>query len=391
MTARHGQDRAATVAALVRQFDETAVERDRLGGTPKRERGALRASGLLGLTIPVELGGQGAGWAELLSIVRQFARVDSSVAHVFGFHHLLLASARLFGHPDQWRPWLERTARDKLFWGNALNPLDKRTVAHAADGGYRFSGQKSFCSGALDSDLLLVSALEKGSERLLIAVVPTARPGIRVLEDWDNMGQRQTDSGSAEFDDLHVAHGEVLSDPGPLSSPHACLRPLMAQLILVNVYTGLAEGALAQACQFTLQQSRVWPTSLATQASQDPYTLLHYGEFHAGLEAARLLADRAAGLLDAALARGLELTAQERGEVALAVAGAKVTATRVGLDLTSRMFDVTGARATTAGLRLDRFWRNLRVHSLHDPVDYKLRELGDWALNGVLPAPGFYS
>jgi len=221
--------------------------------------------------------------------------------------------------------------------------------------------------------------------------VPTAREGIRVLEDWDNIGQRQTDSGSAEFDRLQVAHDEVLADPGPLSSPHACLRPLMAQLILVNVYIGLAEGALDQARQFTLQQSRVWPASLATQANQDPYTLLHYGEFQAGLEAARLLGDRAAVLLDAALARGLDLAPQERGEVALAVASAKVVATRAGLDLTSRMFEVTGARATTAGLRLDRFWRNLRVHSLHDPLDYKLRELGDWALNGTVPSPSFYS
>ena len=55
------------------------------------------------------------------------------------------------------------------------------------------------------------------------------------------------------------------------------------------------------------------------------------------------------------------------------------------------MFEVTGARATTAALRLDRFWRNLRVHTLHDPLDYKLRELGDWALNGNLPPPSFYS
>ena len=60
-------------------------------------------------------------------------------------------------------------------------------------------------------------------------------------------------------------------------------------------------------------------------------------------------------------------------------------------DLTSRIFEVTGARSTTAALRLDRFWRNLRVHTLHDPVDYKVRELGDWALNGRYPKPSFYS
>ena len=33
----------------------------------------------------------------------------------------------------------------------------------------------------------------------------------------------------------------------------------------------------------------------------------------------------------------------------------------------------------------------LRTQSLHDPVDYKLHELGDWALNQSLPIPTFYS
>ena len=52
---------------------------------------------------------------------------------------------------------------------------------------------------------------------------------------------------------------------------------------------------------------------------------------------------------------------------------------------------MTGARATQATLRLDRFWRNLRTQSLHDPIDYKLNELGQWALNEQLPPPSFYS
>ena len=55
------------------------------------------------------------------------------------------------------------------------------------------------------------------------------------------------------------------------------------------------------------------------------------------------------------------------------------------------MFEVAGARATHAGLALDRYWRNLRTQSLHDPVDYKTRELGEWALTGRAPVPTFYS
>lgn len=104
-----------------------------------------------------------------------------------------------------------------------------------------------------------------------------------------------------------------------------------------------------------------------------------------------MLTDRAAERLDAAWLRGPALDEAGRGEVAVAIAAAKVAATRVGLEVTSRVFDVTGARATAASLGLDRHWRNLRTHSLHDPLDYKLRELGDWALNGRYPVPSFYS
>ena len=77
--------------ALAAQFARTAVERDAVGGTPLAERDALRRSGLLSLAIPKRYGGHGASWAETLDTVREFAQVDSSIAHVYGFHHLLLA------------------------------------------------------------------------------------------------------------------------------------------------------------------------------------------------------------------------------------------------------------------------------------------------------------
>lgn len=377
---------------LLERFATTAAERDRQGGTPKAERDALRQSGLLALSIPTELGGLGASWEQTLEAVRQLARVDSSLAHVFGFHHLLLATAQLFGQPAQWRPWLEGTARDGLFWGNALNPLDRRTLARRSGDAWQVDGQKSFCSGALDSDLLLLSALENDdSGRLLIAVVPTGRTGIQLFDDWDNNGQRQTDSGSARFDGVRVEHQEWLLDPGPLSTPFACLRPLLAQLIFANIFLGLAEGAFAEARRYTTTQARPWFKSPAASASEDPYILRHYGEFWVALESSRLLVERANGAFAQAWRQGPALTAAARGELAIAIATAKVAASRHGLDLASRLFEVGGARATAGALRLDRYWRNLRTQTLHDPVDYKLHELGDWALNDTLPTPSFYS
>src|SRR2546427_1081042 len=70
------------------------------------------------------------------------------------------------------------------------------------------------------------------------------------------MGQRQTDSGSALFERVRVEAAELLLDPGPLSTPHAALRPLLAQLILAHLFLGIAQGALEQARGYTLNEAR---------------------------------------------------------------------------------------------------------------------------------------
>ncbi|ROM59255.1 monooxygenase [Pseudomonas poae] len=381
-----------TAKLLAAEFALTAVERDERGGTPKTERDALRQSGLLALSIPTQYGGLGARWSETLGIVREFAKVDSSIAHVFGFHHLMLATVRLFARPDQWQPWFEQTARKSWFWGNALNPLDTRTVVKDFGGWREFSGKKSFCSGASDSEMLIASAVdESAGGKLLIAAIPSGRSGITLHNDWNNIGQRQTDSGSASFERVRVEESELLLDPGPLSTPFACLRPLIAQLTFTHMFLGIAEGAFEEARHYTLTETRSWHKSTADDVRQDPYVLHHYGDFWVALEGVRLLVERAGELLDQAWAKGPSLSEHERGQLAIAIATAKVATTRQGLDLCSRLFEVTGARSTHASLRLDRHWRNLRTQTLHDPVDYKLHELGDWALNQSLPIPTFYS
>jgi len=383
-------DISTTIERLAGALASTAVERDRRGGTAKAERDLIRQSGLLRLSIPRAQGGEGASWAETLMAVRQLARVDGSLAHLFGFHHLLLATVRLFGDQRQWQASYTEAADGTVFWGNALNPLDKRTRITAREGGYAINGTKTFCSGASDADRLIVSALDD-QERLVVAALPATRPGIEIHGDWDAFGQRQTDSGTVTFTDVRVTSGELLRTPGPLGSVFASLRPCLAQLILVNIYVGIGEGALGQASTFTREQARPWISSGVASAAQDPFVLRRYGGLWVGLEGARALADQAAQVFDEAWRQEDRLTTEGRGTVAVAIATAKVAATRAALDTTSGIFEVTGARATAAGAGLDRFWRNARVHTLHDPIDYKLRELGQWALSGILPTPSFYS
>lgn len=375
---------------LAQQFAQTAAERDKIGGNPKHERDLIRQSGLLGLSIPAQYGGGDADWKTIFQTIQTLAQVDSSLAHVYGFHHLLIATVQLFAQPAQYAKWFKQTAQENLFWGNTLNPLDKRTTAtKISDTAYIFHGDKSFCSGSIDSDMLLCSGYNEAG-KLLIGVIPTQREGVSFLGDWNNMGQRQTDSGTSHFEQVKIHQNELLLDPGPLSTPYSSLRPLLAQLIFVHLFLGVAEGAFEMAKQ-TIQSQKAWSKSLTEHAVHDPFTQKHFAEFYVQLESVRLLANKAVDSLQTAWDIGKNLTTEQRGEVSIAIATAKIAATQTSLFVTQNVFQVMGARATTAQLNLDRFWRNVRTQTLHDPIDYKYQEVGEWVLTGKVPDPSFYS
>jgi len=49
------------------------------------------------------------------------------------------------------------------------------------------------------------------------------------------------------------------------------------------------------------------------------------------------------------------------------------------------LFSVGGANASLRSHNLDRHWRNARTHTLHDPVAYKTKMIGDFYMNDRPP------
>ena len=152
-----------------------------------------------------------------------------------------------------------------------------------------------------------------------------------------------------------------------------------------NFYLGIALGALQFASRYTTTSTRAWPFGgdNKDKPTEEFYILERYGNFKAHLRAAEALADRAGQeIADIYTKYGesRDVSARERNDAAEWVASIKIVATDVGLRVTSGVFEVTGARATGRKVGLDRFWRDIRTHSLHDPVAYKNRELGRYVL-----------
>lgn len=376
---------------LLPVLDQTAAQRDRAGGHAVAEKALLRDADLLRLAIPARFGGHGLPWPEVYRYVRALARVDSALAHVFAFHHLQVATVLIYGRPAQQAHWLPRTVEERGWWGNALNPRDTRLKALPAADGYVLDGSKGFCSGTRGSSYMTVSGCVDGATQPVLGVLESTAPGITVHEDWNPMGQRQTDSGSVSFAQTGLPAHQIMRDVHEPTTAWHSLRTCMAQLVLVNLFVGIAQGAQHKARDYALASVKPWVTSPAERATDDPYLLRRMGDIQAQTSAASLMADHAANLLQKAWLKGEALTAEDRAEVAIAVFEAKVIAHRTSLFTTQEIFDVVGARGTHADLGFDRFWRNARTHTLHDPLDYKLQVLGQWAVYEQAPSGANYN
>ncbi|GAA0565962.1 acyl-CoA dehydrogenase family protein [Actinomadura livida] len=385
-------DRARRVAGILAG---DAAQRDRDGKAPYREVELLKESGLVTLLGPAAHGGGGETWTTALRVCREVSKADGSVGQLLGYHYLWSWATRFFGTEEQIARDEERYTRNRYFYGGAINPRDKDIVATDEGDALRLNGGKSFASGSLVSDLTcLTCALEDGSR--LFVIVDSKSPGLVYNHDWDNMGQRLTESGSITATDLIVPWNDAIGDAEKKSTPmvYGSLSLLTLQLVMTNLYLGIAEGAMESAAEYTRTKTRPWPYGGDDKdaATDEWYILEAYGDFRSKLWAAEALIEQVNERLSGLLHGPREaVTMEMRGETAVRISAAKQRIIRDGLDVCTRVFEVMGARSTSAAYGFDRFWRNLRTHSLHDPVAYKAREVGRYTLLGELPQPSFYT
>ncbi|MFD4004198.1 acyl-CoA dehydrogenase family protein [Streptomyces rubiginosohelvolus] len=383
-------ERAAEVAALLAT---DAAARDKAGATPYTEIQLLKDSGLVTLLGPAEHGGGGQDWTTAYRVIREVAKADGSIGQLLGYHYLWNWAARLVGTREQWEHVEAEAVRRTWFFGGAVNPRDSDVVVTEDGDDLVFTGAKTFSTGSKVSDVTVLEGVLEGTDRHIFAIVPSDSPGLTFHDDWDNIGQRLTESGGVTIDGVRTpwasAAGYVDKEFRP--RVYNTLNVPTIQLVFISFYLGIAAGALETAATYTRTKARSWLHGGYDQAVDEPYVIDTYGDLTAKLWAVEALADAVAAEGQKLHDAPDEVTEQSRAAFEVRVAAAKARATDVALEVTSRIFEVTGARATASAEGLDRFWRNVRTHTLHDPVAYKRREVGRHVLTGELPEPTWYS
>ncbi|KAK3376505.1 acyl-CoA dehydrogenase domain-containing protein [Lasiosphaeria ovina] len=398
--------RARDVAAVLAQ---DAAERDKANKSPRAEVALLKHSGLTKILGPKQYGGGDQPWSVAFKAIREVAKGDGSTGMILGYHLLWSRTANVVGSPEQADRLQQLIISNNYFVGGAVNPRDSDLTITLGDAGFTFNGAKHFNTGGVVSDLTVLEGAVVGRpEEHIFAVVPTVQPGIVFAHNWDNIGLRLTESGSVSINDVSAPWADALGwdpelkkpDPAVLGINYGSLLLPTIQNVFVNFYLGIAQGALDTAAKYTVANTRAWPYGgdNKEKATDEFYILSTYGNFLAHLRAAEALVDRAGLEADKLYSQYSDahqnrasLTARERGEYAEWVASAKVVTTDTGLRVAAGVFEVAGSRATASKAGLDRFWRDLRTHTLHDPVAYKNRELGRFLLLDEVPEPTWYT
>ena len=370
-----------------------ALERDKDSLRPFAALQLVRESGLANLLVPTAFGGHGGHWATAFLMTRIIARYDASVAQLLGYHYVNQACVVFYG-PDEGQQgkWFTRSAEQNLLWSDSFNPVSPDLKIVADGDNYLMSGLKRFATGASVTDVVIGGGVAEGGVhdgQVIVFAVDTNRAGVEHLDDWDHLGQRSSASGSVRYTNVVITPEDIFGiDVG---EPFSSVVTPGVQLLFGNIYLGIAEGALAQAKELTLARPNAWFLSGVDRYSEDPITHRVFGELVARTVAVEALADRVNREYESAIAIGGATTEEDRARIEIAVAQLKVISTEVGLEVSSRVFEVTGASATKMSYGLDIFWRNIRTHSLHDPVDYKKIEVGANFLTGAVQPISLYT
>ncbi len=202
-----------------------AAEVDRSNHFPNalwREMGEL---GLLGITVPEEMGGAGMGYLAHVIAVEEIARASASVSLSYGAHsNLCVNQIKLNGNDDQRARYLP-----KLVSGEHVGALAMSEAGAGSDvvgmklraekKNYRFvlNGTKYWITNGPDADVLVVYAKtdpEAGSRGITAFLVEKDMAGFSTSPHFDKLGMRGSNTAELVFEDVEVPYENILGEEG---------------------------------------------------------------------------------------------------------------------------------------------------------------------------------
>jgi SfnB family sulfur acquisition oxidoreductase len=361
-------------------------ERDQKRQLPFAEIDLFSQKGLGGIRTPQNFGGAFVSNKTLAHVFRILNKADSSVGQIPQNQIALLNMINIMGTEQQKTFIFNEILQGKRLanGGPERHTKDTKTLntrLTIENGHYFLDGEKFYSTGSSFAHWLAIKAIHPEGHVVLV-VVNYQATGVEVVDNWNGFGQRTTSSGTVKLN--HVEVDPFLIFDERLLGNAPSYRGAYSQLMQVAIDVGIAEAAFADTLS-AVQKARPIIDANVEKASFEHYTLQEVGKSNVLLDAAILLLDEAAEYLDE-LDQLDAVSDEQAAKASILVAEAKIYANDAALHISEKLLELGGSRSSLSQHNLDQHWRNARVHTLHDPVRWKLHALGDYYLNHKLPA-----
>lgn len=346
----------------------------------------LSQKGLGGIRIPKRYGGAFVSNKTLAQVFRILSKADSNVGQIPQNQISLLNLIDLMGNEEQKkRVFGEILAGKRLANGGPERQSKDSKTVHTTliQNGevWVLNGEKFYSTGSIFADWLAIKALHPEGHVVLV-LVDRFTNGIEIEDDWNGFGQRTTASGTIKLNQVHIDPALIFDERLLTQAPN--YRGAYSQLMQVAIDVGIAEAAFTDLIS-AVKKARPVIDANVEKASLEHFTIQETGKLQVLLDAAIALLDDAAEYLDE-LDSQFEVTDAQAARTSILVAEAKVYANDAALTISEKLLELGGSRASLSQHNLDQHWRNARVHTLHDPVRWKIHAIGNYYLNGVFPA-----
>jgi glutaryl-CoA dehydrogenase len=255
--------------------------------------------GLLGVTIPEEYGGLGAGYVTYGLVAREVERVDSGYRSMMSVQSsLVMYPIHAYGSEDQRQKYLPGLASGKLIGCFGLtepdagsDPAGMKTTAKRTDGGYVLSGAKMWISNSPIADVFVVWAKsEAHGGKIRGFILEKGMKGLSAPKIGGKLSLRASVTGEIVMDGVEVGEDALLPDVEGLKGPFGCLN--RARYGISWGVMGAAEDAWHRARQYGLDRHQFGRPLAQTQLFQkklaDMQTEIALG-LQASLRAGRML------------------------------------------------------------------------------------------------------
>ena len=322
----------------------------------------LGAAGFLGVHLPEEYGGGGAGLAELCAVIEEVSAAGCPLLMMVIAPAICGSIIAAHGSPALKQAWLPGLANGTRTMSFAITEPDAGSNTHALsttarrDGDdYVISGTKYWISGADQADAILLVTrdgdvdADVGAGRdtpMSMFVVPAGSPGLTMHAIEAELVQPEKQF-TVFFDQVRVPATALVGQAGKgFRAVFAGLNP--ERVTAAAISNGISRYALERATRYARERA-VWKTPIgAHQGVAHPLA-----ECHIAVTQARLLTARAAELADTLGAGG---RSSGRAEAAEAVNMAKFAAAEASLKTLDQAIQVHGGNGLSREYGLADLW-----------------------------------